>query len=244
MTFRAVETIAVRGPEIGFTGAVQPGTFSRYCECARWAMFREPGAREKIKLSAGVARAQRLELLEDVTYPSTLRIETTLARLGRTSLDMLHRLVRVEDEALVARAVTTIVQLGPDGPAPLDPSLADHLTPTDDQTSPPLLAFGSAAAEFEAPIVIRPSDQDQFRHVNQARYVDFADDLRWFAHAAELPCGFDGPMGYVGVDYRREVRAGTRIRGELARGTDGTRWIRLIESDTGVETTRIVIRPR
>lgn len=241
MMFRAIETIAVRGNEIGFTGAVQPSTFSRYSETARWLMFRDPVARERVRLGGGVARAQHQELLADVTYPSTLRFETTIARLGRTSIDMLHHIVRVEDETHVATTRVTIVQLGPEGPTPIDPSMAEFVTPSD-RAEP--LVFEPGAPEFETTILARPSDQDQFRHVNQARYVDFADDVRWFAHAAGNGAGFDGPIGRVSVDYRREVKAGTVLRAELRRGTGETRSVRLVEAATGIETTRIVLAPR
>ena len=241
MNFRAIETIAVRGNEIAFTGAVPPSTFSRYSETARWLMFRDPVARERVRLGGGVARAHHQELLRDVTYPSTLRFETTIARLGRTSIDMLHHIVRVDDETHVASTRVTIVQLGPDGPSPIDPSMAEFVTPS--ESAAPLV-FEPGPPEFETTIFARPSDQDQFRHVNQARYVDFADDVRWLAHVAGNEAGFEEPIGRVSVDYRREVKAGTVLRAELRRGSGSSRSIRLVESATGVETTRIVLAPR
>lgn len=241
MSFKAIETLVVRGNEIGFTGVVQPGTFSRYCEWARWALFRTPEVREGLKFGGGVARAQRLELLHDVTYPATLRIETTLARLGRTSLDMLHTLHRIEDAVVVARSRITIVQLGPDGPSAIDPGAAAYVTP---EEGPEPLVYEAGEVEFETNFLPRPSDQDQFRHVNQAKYVDLADDLRHLAATAGHPSGFDGALGGVSVDYRREVKAGTLIRAELRRGSGTTRSVRFVEAATGVETTRLVLVPR
>jgi len=241
MTFRASETLLVRGTEIGFTGVVQPGTFSRHCEWARWAMFRDEGTRERVRLGNGVARAQSLELLADVSYPSTLRIETTISRAGRTSLDILHTVLRLDDEAIVARCRTTIVQLGENGPSPLDPSLAACVTPDEGPRTP---EFDDGPPEFETTIVVRPSDQDQFRHVNQARYVDFADDIRWNADSAGNDAGFAGALGAVAIDYRREAKAGMVLRAAMRRGSDDSRSIRLVDAESGVETTRIVVVPR
>ena len=80
--------------------------------------------------------------------------------------------------------------------------------------------------------------------MNQARYVDFADDVRWIAHAAGHDTGFDGSLGRWSVDYRREVRAGTVLLAEMWASSDGIRSIRLSERETGVETTRIAIAAR
>lgn len=241
MAFRSTETLVVRGNEIGFTQAVPPGTLSRYAEWARWAMFRDASDAERVRIGAGVARAQHVESLHDVTYPTTLRMETVFGRVGRTSLDMVHSFTRVADAAVVARARITIVQLGPNGPTPIDPSVAALVTPTE---APDALAWTEPGeGAFETTIVVRPSDQDQFGHVNQARYVDFADDLRWFAARAGHAAGFEGPLGHWSVDYRREVRVGTVLRARLD-VRDGVRSVRLSELDSGLETTRIALAKR
>ncbi len=239
----AVETLIVRGNEIGFTGSVQPGTLSRYAEWARWAMFRQPDFVMRDRLGGGVARAQHAVTFAELTYPSELRIETRLARTGRTSLDLAHQFVRVEDGARIANLRVTIVQLGPAGPSPIDPTLSELVTPTD---APEPLPFVMPEGDtvFEWSIPARPSDQDQFRHVNQARYVDFADDVRWAAHAAGHPLGFEGPLGAYSVDYRREVRAGTTLRARLGAGPGSVRCLSLSELHSGIETTRIALAPR
>lgn len=239
----ASETIVVRGNEIGFTGTLPPGTHSRYGEWARWAMFRDPENRLRGKIGSGVARAQHAELLEDVTYPSELRIESALIRVGRTSFELGHRFVRVDDETVVALLRVTIVQLGPSGPSPVDESLHAHVTP---MAMPAELRFDDASAGpvFEHAILARPSDQDQFRHVNQARYVDFGDDVRWVASAGGHEAGFDGPLGAYQVSYQREVRAGTTLIAKLASDAHGVRRVTLHEGGTGLETTRLLLAPR
>lgn len=239
----ASETIVVRGNEIGFTGALPPGTVARYGEWARWAMFRHPDNSLRGKLGSGVARAQHAALFADITYPSELRIESNLARVGRTSFELAHRFVRADDETLVALLRVTIVQLGPQGPTPVDPTLHELVTQS---TMPPELTFdvASSGPVFEHAILARPSDQDQFRHVNQARYVDFADDVRWVAYAAGHAAGFEGPLGAYSVAYQREVRAGTTLLARLASDDAGVRLVSLHERDTGVETTRILLAPR
>jgi acyl-CoA thioesterase FadM len=194
-----------------------------------------------VKLGAGVARAQHVESRLDVTYPSTLRMETVFGRVGRTSLDMVHSFTRVSDEAVVARARITIVQLGPNGPSPIDPSVAALVTAAEAPEALPWTAPDDGA--FETTIVVRPSDQDQFGHVNQARYVDFADDLRWFAARAGHAAGFEGALGRWSVDYRREVRVGTVLSARVG-VKDGVRSVALTELESGLETTRIALAPR
>lgn len=242
MTFRTVETLVVRGNEIGFAGYVPAGTLARYAEWARWAMFRDANDAARVKLGAGVARAQHFCTYDDIRYPATLQMETVIARTGRTSLDMAHTFTRVDDDVVVARARITIVQLGPTGPTPIDASLAALVTPT---ALPLALPFTMPdETTFETTIVVRPSDQDQFGHVNQARYVDFADDVRVLAQRAEHAVGWDGPVGGWSVDYRREVKVGTVLAVRAAVTQDGVRSIALRELDTGIETTRIAVRPR
>lgn len=57
-----------------------------------------------------------------------IRIELRLGRIGNGSFDMHHRMVRVEDGAVVARAMLTIATVGTDGAAVRIPdSLRAHL---------------------------------------------------------------------------------------------------------------------
>ena len=56
---------------------------------------------------------------------------------------------------------------------------------------------------------VRPSDQDSFRHVNQARYIDFVDDAR---RAAGLP-----RVRRASFSYEAETLAGDRLEVRLGR---------------------------
>ena len=81
--------------------------------------------------------------------------------------------------------------------------------------------------------LVRPSDQDSFRHVNQARYVDYIDDTRWFAAQAGEPAGVEGPLGGLSVEYQRETHAGEQIQMETWVTGDRTRAYELTRQTDG-----------
>jgi acyl-ACP thioesterase len=107
----------------------------------------------------------------------------------------------------------TVVNLGPDGPAPIDPIVHEFVI---DEPAPPASAWldGERADAWTRSWLVRPSDQDSFGHVNQARYVDYIDDTRWFAARAGAAAGLDGPLAGLSVEYLREAHAGERVRME------------------------------
>ncbi|MFO0692267.1 MAG: acyl-CoA thioesterase [Polyangiales bacterium] len=236
------ESFPVRGNEIGFAGVVPPGTLSRYGEWARWAMFRDPSFALREKFPSGVARAQTVELVSDFTYPSDCVVTTFVARVGRTSLDFGHELA-TEDGTLVARLRVTIVGLGPTGPIAFPPELAEHVSARPAPT--PIPHAGEPPADaFVYSFVARPSDQDQFRHVNQARYVDFADDVRLLAARSGHPAGFEGPLGRVTVSYEREVHGGETVEVRIWPTGDGARAIEMRNGSNGRVVNRATVVPR
>jgi len=107
----------------------------------------------------------------------------------------------------------TVVNLGPDGPAPIDPVVRDFVL---EEPVPLARSFpeGQRGDAWTRSWIVRPSDQDSFRHVNQARYVDYIDDTRWSASQAGAPAGLDGPLGSLSVEYIREAHAGERVQME------------------------------
>ncbi|WP_182524324.1 acyl-CoA thioesterase [Nocardioides dongkuii] len=57
-----------------------------------------------------------------------IRIELRLGRVGGGSFDMVHQMVRTEDEVVVARALITLVTVSSDGSAtPIPDVLREHL---------------------------------------------------------------------------------------------------------------------
>lgn len=223
-------TFPVRGNEIGATGAVTLSGIARYCEWGRWALFREEGAqviREGFK--GGVARAQTIELHDAFRYPDDAVLDIWIARVGGSSLDFGHEL-RTGRGTLVARARVTVVQLGENGKEPFPAWMADHVCERE-AVSPLLLGATLSGDVYEHSWTVRPSDLDQFRHVNQARYVDHADDVRQLAALASHDAGFTGDVRKITVSYEREMRAPDQVTARIARRDDGLRDVQIITAD-------------
>jgi len=222
----------IRGIELDATGSVSPGWFSRILEHTRWQVFAMDDFALRNRMDGGVARAGTFEYGMPLTYQDELEIATWVARLGRTSFDFGHRITRVRDGAIAARARMTVVNLGPEGPAPIDPVVATCVL---DEPAPSVRPWpeGDRQQSWKRQWVVRPSDQDSFRHVNQARYVDYIDDTRWFAAQAGEPAGVEGPLAGLSVEYRRETHAGQQIQMETWVAGDRTRAYELTRQPDG-----------
>jgi acyl-CoA thioesterase FadM len=240
MTTRSTIRFPVRGHEIGFTGTLPPGGLARYCEWARWAAFTDPDYALAGKIGAGVARAQTFTSTGELRYPGEVVIGTWIERVGRTSLDFGHEVARAEDGVVVARARVTVVQLGPEGPAPFDPSVRALAAPEGAPAPLEASADEDGAEAFAHRFVVRPSDLDQFGHVNQSKYVDFLDDARLFAARAGHAAGFEGPLSAWSVEYERELHAGDEVEARLERGAGGVRRFTLTRG--GEVATRARLR--
>jgi len=203
----------VRGIELDATGSVSPGWFSRIFELTRWEMFAMDDFALRNRLEGGVARAGTFEYGAPLSYQDELEILTWVARVGRTSFDFGHRVTRLSDGAIAASARMTVVNLGPDGPAPIEPLIASFVVK---EATPAVQPWpkGERTQSWTREWIVRPSDQDSFRHVNQARYVDYIDDTRWFATQAGAAAGVEGPLKSLSVEYLRETHAGERVRME------------------------------
>ena len=222
----------IRGIELDASGSVPPGWFSRIFEHTRWQIFTMDEFSLRNRMEGGVARAGTYEYGVPLTYQDELEIATWVARVGRTSFDFGHRITRLRDGAIAARARMTIVNLGPDGPAPLDPVIATLVV---DEPAPPVRPWpeGERSQSWKRRWVVRPSDQDSFRHVNQARYVDYIDDTRWFATQAGEPAGVEGSLAGLSVEYRRETHAGEQVQMETWVTGDHTRAYELTRQSDG-----------
>lgn len=208
----ATLTFTTRGDEVDRSGNVGAAQLLRYLERGRWQAM-TAGQNGLSELFAGelkmVIRAQRLALGTPVAWDEVLRLQTWLVRVGRTSLDFGHLLVRERDSARVCEAMLTGVQIDAAGrPAPLAASVSPQ------RDAPALdprlldLRFAEAlpASAWSWPQTIRPSQTDLFRHVNHSRYVELFEDARWFmAHAAG---GADRQLCGIALEYRREAKAG------------------------------------
>lgn len=203
----------IRGIELDARGSVSPGWFSRIFEHTRWQIFAMDDFALRNRMEGGVARAGTFEYGVPLTYQDELEIATWVARVGRTSFDFGHKVTRVRDGGVAARARMTVVNLGPEGPAPIDPVVGSFVL---DEPIPAVRPWpeGDRAEPWQRQWLVRPSDQDSFRHVNQARYVDYIDDTRWFAAEAGQPAGVEGRLAGLSVEYLRETHAGERVQME------------------------------
>ena len=222
----------IRGIELDATGFVSPGWLSRIFEDTRWRVFTLDDYALRGLMEGGVARAGTYEYGAPLGYGDQISISTWVARVGRTSFDFGHRIVRDSDGATAAAARMTVVNLGPNGPAPLDPIVASYVI---DEPTPSVRPWpdGPRADGWARAWEVRPSDQDSFRHVNQARYVDYIEDTRWFATEAGAPCGLPGRADALTVEYIREAHAGERVRMQTWITGPGARAYELTRQPSG-----------
>lgn len=218
----------IRGIELDATGTVSPGWLSRILEDTRWHAFARDDYALRGVMEGGVARAGHFEYVAPLTYGDRVEIGTWVARVGRTSFDFGHRVIKTSDGTVAARARMTVVNLGPSGPAPIDPIVADFVL---DEPAASARSWPDVKSpdRWSRTWTVRPSDQDSFGHVNQARYVDYIDDTRWFAARATVSAGLEGALAGLSVEYLREAHAGEEVRmetwvtGEKSRAFELTR---------------------
>lgn len=207
--------IRPRGYEMNSTGSVSTATIARYAEHVRWDGLRDSDFGLNRLWQRGVIRAQRIQTHKPVHYGHELKVWMWVARVGRTSFDLGHRIERASDQALVAGLAVTVVNLGPDGrPSPLDPGMNEFVV---NEPLPELEAPSEdpPANAFIREIDVAPSDQDLLQHVNHARYIDYIEDTRWFSHAAAantVPAP-DRPQNArrVAIAYDQQARFGERL---------------------------------
>ncbi len=216
-------TFTVRGDELDRTGAVGAAQLLRYLENGRWQATLAADNGMAALFTHGrkmVVRAQRMRVDAPVRWGEELTLLTWLARAGRTSVDIAHRLTRLSDGALVADAVLTGVQIDDAGrPTPLPEEVARLVGGP--ALDPALLAVALAPTlppdAWSWPQTIRPSQTDLFRHVNHSRYVDLFEDARWFMERANGIPDWQPkrPLALVALEYRREAKAGDDVRVQL-----------------------------
>ncbi len=227
----------IRGIELDARGTVSPGWFSRILEDTRWRAFAKDDYALRGIMDGGVARAGHFEYLAPLTYGDRVEIATWVARVGRTSFDFGHRIVKVSDGAVAVRGRMTVVNLGPSGPAPVDPIVHEFVI---DEPAAPSRAFPEGGREhaWSREWIVRPSDQDSFGHVNQAKYVDYIDDTRWFATQEGEAAGLEGGLSGLSVEYIQEAHAGERVRMETWITGERRRAFELTMADTGAVLAR------
>ena len=206
---RIERTIRTRGYEMDSSGVIPLSVLASYMEHARWESIGQPDFPLRDYWKRGVLRAQRVEVFEHVRFGLELNIECWLARVGRTSFDLAHRVSRADTGALVALAAVTAINLGPQGrPEPLAEGISQLLS-EGPLPAVETLAESAPPEAFVRRFEVSPSDLDVLQHVNHARYIDFVEDSRFFgarASAQELKRARS-----MAISYEREAPAATLL---------------------------------
>ena len=208
--------LTTRGYELCSGGTIPPSTFLRYLEHTRWNVLLSASPLSLHRhFRIGVVRAERLELLHQVSFHVDLEFSVWVSRVGRTSIDLAHEVRRAQDDVLVARAGATIVSLDQDRrPTPISEEARALVT---ERPLPQVEPLGETAPDgaWSTPILIRPSDQDLQQHVNHARYADFVDDVRQLCAREQGygPGPWSSPVGRLLIEFEQEARVGQALAG-------------------------------
>ncbi len=214
-----IERVVTRGYELGHDATLPLSAYMRYLEHMRW----RTGGRLHDRGGDGVVRAQCLELHASLGPEVELELSAWISRVGRTSVAMSHDIVRVDDGALIARASATLVALdGARRPTPYpDAERIEVLERPTAEVQPPGSSAGPTSA-FRCPVELRRSDHDNQQHVNQARYGDLIEDVRWRCvdAAGYGPGDWGRPLRRFALAHDREMRAGDALEARTWRDGD------------------------
>jgi acyl-CoA thioesterase FadM len=215
---RIERTLVTRGYEMDASGCVPASVLLSFMEHTRWQAMLDAGYAVRTYWGRGVIRAQRVELLGRVRNDEELRIECWVGRVGTSSFDFCHRIVKTADDAPIARAQVTAVNLDTNGrPKPLADGFKT-LVVEGERPEVPALEESAPPSAWTREIVVCPSDQDVLQHVNHARYLDFVEDTRAlaarsgaFADKALL----ERPAQRIFLSYEREASVGMVLVAKL-----------------------------
>jgi acyl-CoA thioester hydrolase len=109
--FPVILTIAVQWGDQDAMQHVNNVVYFRWCESARIAYFGRIGLadRRSAEHVGPILASIKCDFRRQLNFPDTIRIGARLARIGRTSLSMLHRVESDEQRAIVAEAESTMV---------------------------------------------------------------------------------------------------------------------------------------
>ena len=131
--------VAVQWGDMDAFGHVNNTVYLRWCESARIAYF------EKLQLATGgqnvkhgpiLARAA-VDYRKPVVYPATVRVRSTISKLGNTSAVMLYRMELVPSGERVAEgeSVIVLVDYSTGAKVPLDAALREKISALEAQGS-------------------------------------------------------------------------------------------------------------
>lgn len=209
-----------RGDEIGADAVVPPAKLLSWLEHGRWCALEAGDAVLGPLFSDGnimVVRAQRLALGHGVGWQGKVKTAVGLTRVGNSSVELAQRLWTDEAEPrLVADLRLVGVALGADRrprQLPAEVRLQAHaMAEPEGLAGLSLPDHSGGSYVWQAPV--RASEIDLFRHVNHARYADWAiDALRAGEAAGALAPGWVAGrrVSAMLIDYVREVVFGETI---------------------------------
>ena len=235
---------------MGERGKVAPSNVLRWLEHGRWAALTGEDTAMNALFSNGnmiVVRAQKVALLRDLDWNERLQISVGLAKVGRTSCEFAQQ-IRAPGGVLVAEARVSVVHLGPDRrPAEIPAEIRSRSLelPVSQalQRLEPVDLTGQPV-HFAHAFRVRPTDIDVFHHVNHARYLDYAEDLRMLGELAGALPGWTPGRGLaaVSIDYAREALVRDELTAEaLVLSATEMAW-RLRRGDTLLTAGRLRVQ--
>jgi len=181
----------------------------------RWNALRSDGL-VGASVNIGVLRAQSLEIERAVGFGEKIEVSMWLSGVGRTSFALGYTIRSSADGGVIARSAGSFVSTDIAGrPRPVGPGL-ERLLSDRETIAVPRLDHSPTVDAWSRDLVVRPSDVDLLRHVNQARYVDYIEDARTACTRAggygERNQGADAALKYLVVSYEGQAREGDRLR--------------------------------
>jgi len=209
------DVFTVRTHDLDRSARLSASGICRILENPRWSALKPDGL-VGASVNIGVLRAQSLEIERRVGFGEKIEVSMWLSGVGRTSFSLGYTIRSTADGGVVARSAASFVSTDIEGrPRPVGPGLERLLS--DRQTiEVPRLDHRPGADAWYRDLAVRASDVDLLRHVNQARYVDYIEDVR---HACARAGGYgehggaaDAPLRYLAVSYEGQAREGDRLR--------------------------------
>lgn len=209
------DVFTIRTHDLDRSAQLSASGLCRILENPRWNALRPDGL-VGASVNIGVLRAQSLKIERRVGFGEKIEVSMWLSGVGRTSFALGYRIRSSADGAVIARSAGTFVATDIEGrPRPVGPGL-ERLLSDRETIEVPRLDPSPRAVGWSQGLAVRPSEVDLLRHVNQARYVDYIEDVRYACARAggygEHGRGADAALKYLAVSYEGQARVGDRLR--------------------------------
>jgi acyl-CoA thioesterase FadM len=209
------DSFAIRTHDLDSSARVSPAGLVRILENLRWRALMSDGfVGGSVKI--GVLRAQSLAIERRVGFGERIEVSMWLSGVGGTSFTLGYAIRSGSDASIVAHSASRFVSIGIDGrPRPIGPGLK-RFSSDRETIEIPRLDHSPEAGAWSQSFVVRASDVDLLRHVNQARYVDYVEDARDACARAggygEHDQRASAALEYLAVNYEDQARLGDCLR--------------------------------